>query len=103
MCQGLLVYTACCLRVLWLPQAKRVQELVVAIIRAFTEAYGPLILVLGERAKRAKQPATLLAAADDRLPLPRICAESAAPLLPLLPPPRPQRTCTTLTPPAGAC
>ncbi len=30
------------------PQAKKVQELVVAIIRQFTEAYGPLILVLGE-------------------------------------------------------
>lgn len=27
-------------------QAKKVQELVVAIIRQFTEAYGPLILVL---------------------------------------------------------
>jgi hypothetical protein len=33
---------------LLLPQAKKVQELVVAIIRKFTEAYGPLILVLGE-------------------------------------------------------
>jgi predicted ATPase len=27
-------------------QSKKVQELVVAIIRQFTEAYGPLILVL---------------------------------------------------------
>lgn len=108
-------------------QAKKVQELVVAIIRQFTEAYGPLILVLGAHAGHDGQggrgcwvawglwrrtqaawsrgcnlqgPSALASKAQAALhaeSLPLTTTEARAHPCP------PQRTCTTLTPPASAC
>ena len=118
---------SCCRHALLLsfpsaPQAKKVQELVVSIIRQFTEAYGPLILVLGEGMFQGACTGSGGVCVQERdgcltCKAPVMCRCSGKALksttwlghsqLPRSNPPSPctppQRTCTILMPPASAC